>query len=188
MALNQTARDARFLQAVENCKDAVVERDESKKKCDFTGKAMADAKMTKSLDTMADNAPTNKDATELRQVARNYDQGSEREKEKIIRALSTILLTAKLAGLAAVCALSCSIVGVPYQAIGASGLPHDGTLVDTGNGFIATYDTNGNGFHDKMQSYDASGHATGGEESLSGADALLTVGTAALAVVACTVM
>jgi hypothetical protein len=188
MALSQTARNARFLQAVENCKDAAIERDESKTRCDYTGKAMADAKMTKGLGTMADNAPTNKDATELRQVARNYEKGSESEKDRIIRALSTILLTAKLAGLAAVCALSCSIVGVPYQAVSASGLPCDGTLVDTGNGFVVTYDTNKNGFDDKMQSYDASGNAVGAEESLSGTDALLTVGAAALTVVACTVM
>lgn len=188
MALSSAARNARFLQAVENCKDAVIERDESKSQNDYAGKANADAKMTKGLEKMADNAPTNKDAAELRQVARNYERGSESEKMKIIQALSRILLTAKLVGLAAVCALSCSIVGVPYQVIGPSGLPYDGTLFDTGNGYVLTYDTNQNGVHDKMQSYDASGHATGGQENLDGTDALSAIGEAALNVVGCTVM
>lgn len=176
------------MQAVENCKDATIERDESKIRCDYTGKGMADAKMTKGLEQMADNAPTNKDATELKQVARNYDRGSNSDKDSIIRALSTILLTAKLAGLAAVCAISCSIVGVPWKGVGASGMPFEGNVINTGDGYVMTYDTNSNGFHDKMQSYDASGHAIGGEESLSGPDALITVGTAALTAVACTVM
>lgn len=188
MALSSAARNALFLQAVERSKDSVIERDEATTRYDNTGKAMADAKMTKSLYDMADNAPTYKNAGELRQVARNYERGSEREKIKIIQALSKILLTANLAGLAAVCALSCTIVGVPIQVIGPSGLPCDGTLFDTGSGHVLTYDTNQNGIHDKIQSYDASGHTIGGPENLDGTDALAAFTEAALNAVGCTVM
>ena len=188
MALSDAAKAARFLQAVDNCKDAVIERDDAKIQNDHRGKVRADAKMTNGLKTMADNAPSNKDSVELRQVATNYEKGNDNQKDGIIKMLSTILLTAKVAGLAAVCAVSCSLVGTPYYSLNAQGQLVEGNLIDTGSGFVVTRDSDGNGFDDKMQSYDASGNAVGVEESLSGTDALITVGTAVLTVAACTVM